>query len=95
MPIYEYLCPACQYRFTHFFASIRLAQESEPPTCPRCGHARPERVISRVAVLGERGPDAAEVAAERAAEERLASITPKEMIEKFRAEKQKRSQGGS
>jgi putative FmdB family regulatory protein len=91
MPIYEYLCPACQHRFTHFFASIRLAQESEPPACPRCGHALPERLISQVAVLGERGPDAAEVAAERAAEERMASITPKEMIEKLRAGKKPKS----
>jgi len=87
MPIYEYRCPACGHRFSHFYGSIRQAEGSPPPVCPNCGNPDVQRLISRVAVLGERGPDPAEVAAENAQAERMASITPKETIDKLRAGK--------
>lgn len=41
MPLYDYKCPECEYRFEarHGFS------ESAPP-CPECGHEEPKRVIT-------------------------------------------------
>lgn len=90
MPIYEYLCPACGERFDHYWRSVAAAEREPPPPCPACGHGETQRLISQVAVLGGLGGlTPSEQAAERAHEERLAKITPREQIEKFRAAKQK------
>lgn len=63
MPIYEYLCPACNRVYS--FLSPRMTVEAHP-TCPRCGATDLRRKISRFAFArgsGERaepgaGPDA-------------------------------------
>ncbi|GIV77224.1 zinc ribbon domain-containing protein [Litorilinea aerophila] len=92
MPIYEYTCLDCSHTYSHFWPSIRAAGESPPPPCPQCGSEQTERVISQVAVLGALGGlTPSEQAAQRAQEERLAKITPKEQIDKLRAGKQPRA----
>ena len=42
MPIYEYVCPACQHEFEE------LARQVDAPAgpCPACGHAGAERKLS-------------------------------------------------
>lgn len=49
MPIYEYLCPACNRIFSFL---VRSLGEKKEPTCPRCGGTQMERQISRFAVTG-------------------------------------------
>ncbi|HEU5087822.1 MAG TPA: zinc ribbon domain-containing protein [Roseiflexaceae bacterium] len=48
MPIYEYLCPACNGRFQKLVQGF-----NDPPglACPRCANTEVRRAISRVAVL--------------------------------------------
>ncbi len=48
MPIYEYLCPACNGRFQKLVQGF-----SDPPglACPRCGNTGVRRAVSRVAVM--------------------------------------------
>lgn len=87
MPIYEFECRACGYRFSEFYRTIQIAQEGRVPACPACQSQEIQRLVSSFAVHGPPRPDPAEVAAEKAAAERMASITPKEMIEKWRAGK--------
>ncbi len=48
MPIYEYVCPACNGRFQ------KLVQGFSDPlglACPRCGSAQVRRAVSRFATL--------------------------------------------
>ena len=48
MPIYEYLCPACNGRFQ------KLVQGFSDPAglaCPRCGNLQVNRAVSQVAVI--------------------------------------------
>ncbi|RME86049.1 MAG: zinc ribbon domain-containing protein [Caldilineae bacterium] len=90
MPIYEYQCQACGQVFSHFWRSIKAADEQSAPVCPQCESADTQRLVSQVTVLGSLGgltPE--EKKAENAYYEKLASITPKEQIEKFRAAKKK------
>lgn len=42
MPIYEYYCTACNGRFRHLAREI----DAPAPSCPRCGAAQVERLIS-------------------------------------------------
>lgn len=57
MPIYEYLCPACN-RIYSFLA--RSYDAEHDPTCPRCGARNLRRQVSRFAVVraGGRGAPA-------------------------------------
>ena len=89
MPIYEFKCRACGYRFSEFFRTMHSSDESIAPPCPRCHSTDTVRVVSSFAVHGPSQPDPQEVAAQKAYEERLASITPKEMIDKWRSSSKK------
>ena len=46
MPIYEYSCHACGYRFEEL---VSLAHAQEPQACPSCGGQDTERLVSRFA----------------------------------------------
>ena len=90
MPIYEYICTTCDHRFDHYWRSIRAAEEGQAPPCPACAGPATQRVMSQVAVLGGMGGlTPGEQAASSAQQERLASITPKEQIDKLRTGKKK------
>lgn len=90
MPIYEYTCTACGQHFDHYWRSIRAAEEGQAPPCPACASSETQRIMSQVAVLGGIGGlTPGEQAASAAQQERLASITPKEQIDKLRAGKKK------
>lgn len=96
MPIYDYACPACGERFSHYWRSWREAAAAGPPSCPACGHAHARRIVSPVAVLGQLGGlTPAEQEAEKRQYERMASILPKETIDKLRAGKKKAQESGS
>lgn len=94
MPIYEYICQDCQERFDRFWQSVRAAEQAaakrETPACPGCKSTATQRIVSQVAVLGSLGgatPEEQQAAAAQA--EKLASITPKEEIQKLQAQRQK------
>lgn len=92
MPLYDYRCRACGAAFTHLWRTMAAATDSTAPACPVCGSPGTQRVVSRVTVLGELGgltpgEKASESAAENAHWERVASMTPKEQIDKLRAGK--------
>ncbi len=96
MPIYEYECPACGERFSRYWRSWREAAAADPPSCPVCGDASCRRLVSSVTVLGELGGlTPAEQEAERRQQERMASILPKETIDKLRAGKKKAQESAS
>ena len=90
MPIYEFRCNHCGQRFSEFFRSMSSAAEGVKPPCPHCASEDTVRVVSSFAVHGPAGPDPGEVAAERKAAEREASITPREQIDKWRKAKGKK-----
>ncbi len=48
MPIYEYLCPACNGRFQKL---VRGFNDPSDLVCPRCGNSDVHRAISRFATL--------------------------------------------
>jgi len=86
MPIYEYVCLNCNYTFERFWHSIKAAEEAGPPTCPSCHSDATRRIVSQVAVLGSIGGlTPGEQAAAKAQEERLASVTPRDLINKLQA----------
>ena len=58
MPIYEYRCGACGTVFSYLFRSIKAAGEGDVPSCPECGSAEVQRLISKVAVLNDDPADA-------------------------------------
>ena len=84
MPIYEFKCAQCGARFAEFYRQMYSSGEMLPPPCPECHSVQTRRLISSFAIQGPSGPDVAEATAERAQAERLASITPKEQIDKWR-----------
>lgn len=49
MPIFEYLCPACNRVFSFF---VRNPSESKEPTCPQCHGGGMRKMISRFSVTG-------------------------------------------
>ena len=48
MPIYEFACPKCRRIFS--FLSKRVNPD-RPPTCPKCGHKKLKKEISRFAMI--------------------------------------------
>jgi putative FmdB family regulatory protein len=95
MPIYEYHCPHCGEIFSHLWTTISAAsaaaEQGQVPACPHCHHAHTQRVVSRVTVLGSMGgltPD--EQASRKAQEERRASFTPRETIDRLQANRDKK-----
>jgi putative FmdB family regulatory protein len=48
MPIYEYLCPACNGKFQKL---VRGFSDPAGLACPRCGNTEVRRAISRFATL--------------------------------------------
>jgi putative FmdB family regulatory protein len=51
MPLYEYICLACEDRF-----DARRALEGAEPSCPSCGADRVRRQLSMFASAGNGGP---------------------------------------
>ncbi|NMC02884.1 MAG: zinc ribbon domain-containing protein [Chloroflexi bacterium] len=49
MPIYEYICQDCQYRFD---ARRSMADADRPIACPKCGGTHARRGLSRFMVIG-------------------------------------------
>lgn len=47
MPIYEYRCGACNRKFSAFFRSISAVQAA---SCPSCGSADAQRLVSQFAI---------------------------------------------
>ena len=85
MPIYDYTCAVCGVTFSHFWRSMRAAQQGDLPVCTACGSNQTQRIISRVGVLGSMGGlTPPEQAAQGRQQARAASITPKEQIDKLR-----------
>ena len=88
MPIYEYICTDCHERFEKLARRVVKA-DTPPPPCPHCGSANTRRIVSAFARHGTPGVDYESLAAERAAAERKASITPRSLIEKWRSQEKK------
>ena len=87
MPIYEYVCQACETRFEKLVRQIDKAAVS--PACPNCDNPETQRVMSTFARHGEPGVDHEAIRAESAEAERTASITPKKQIDKWRSHRDK------
>jgi len=87
VPIYEFICNDCGHRFSKLYRTMSSAGQAPAPACEACASCNTRRTVSRFAVQGPGGPDAAEVASQRAADNRLASITPKEQIDEWRSAK--------
>ena len=83
MPLYEYVCQQCQFRFE----KLTRRTGSTPPSCPRCKNSDTQRILSTFAVHGKPRIDGEQVRAEKAQAERLASITPKSQIDKWESKK--------
>lgn len=83
MPIYEYLCQECGTRFEKLIRGTTGADST--PTCPSCESAATQRVLSSFAHHGGTAIDREAAQAERQQSERLASITPKAQIDKWRS----------
>ena len=95
MPIYEYVCQTCGETFDHWWRSVAAAQKAvaagESLACPACGSSETRRRVSQVAVLGGLGGlTPGEQQGVKAQEERLASITPKEQIQQFQANREQK-----
>jgi len=54
MPIYEFKCKSCQGRFEKLCS---LGESGEKLTCPKCGKAGPQRVMSGFAARSSGGGD--------------------------------------
>lgn len=52
MPIYEYQCEKCK-RVSSFL--VRNLATHKPPVCPKCGHSKMSRVLSRFATTRRGG----------------------------------------
>jgi putative FmdB family regulatory protein len=93
MPIYEYVCETCEERFEHFWISVSAAEKAAGTalTCPVCDSQETRRTVSQVAVLGELGGlTPSEHRGIQAQEERKASVTPKEQIQQFQANREQK-----
>ncbi len=49
MPIYEYLCPACNRVFSFL---VKVPGANRKPSCPKCGERSMKKMFSRFAVTG-------------------------------------------
>ena len=45
MPIYEFECTACKHSFERF---MKVDEDLEGVTCPKCGAMNPKKLIGRV-----------------------------------------------
>jgi putative FmdB family regulatory protein len=88
MPIYEYRCTICGERFERLRPMSGVAEDSPPP-CPACASNETRRAVAGFAVHGPAGADPQEITAQRAQEQRMASVTSKETIDKLRSAKKK------
>lgn len=93
MPIYEFVCAACGHRFSALFRHATTAEAGPCPPCPACQSATTRRALSTFAVQGAVPPSSGELAAQRHAENRAASVTSKEQISSWRANTKKQGQG--
>ncbi|MGO0122826.1 FmdB family zinc ribbon protein [Desulfothermobacter acidiphilus] len=55
MPIYEFRCSKCGYRFEKL---CPVGENGEKLTCPKCGNPAPQRVMSAFATRGVEGGSA-------------------------------------
>lgn len=55
MPIYEYMCNACNTKFDRLVRSMSAADGEAGPKCPECGSERTARALSIFAVSSEGG----------------------------------------
>ncbi len=53
MPIYEYQCRKCR-KTSNFL--VRNPKKHKPPACPKCGHSKMERLLSRFAAPSRGAP---------------------------------------
>ena len=83
MPIHEFRCRQCDHRFSEFFRRMLGSDEAGAVACPQCCSADTVRVVARFAVHGPSGADPQEQVAEWSHQQRMASITPKEQIDKW------------
>ena len=44
MPIYEFECTACRHVFERF---MKVSEDQEDVTCPKCGATNPKKLIGR------------------------------------------------
>ena len=94
MPIYEYICQDCDHRFDRYWPTAASAQDQQPD-CPDCASTATRRTISQVAVLGKLGGlTPQEQSAASAETAKTASYTPKEQIQTFQANKQRKREQG-
>ncbi|ACM06707.1 type I antifreeze protein (plasmid) [Thermomicrobium roseum DSM 5159] len=56
MPLYEYRCRVCGYRFEKL---VRLSQADQPIACPNCGTSETERLLSAFAARTSEGASSA------------------------------------
>ena len=49
MPIFEYQCAKCR-KVSSFL--VRSVASHKPPACPKCGHAKMDKLLSRFAAVG-------------------------------------------
>jgi putative FmdB family regulatory protein len=52
MPVYEYQCESCHYRFS---ALVSIKDSEELPQCPRCGAQDVHKLVSSVSVVRSAG----------------------------------------
>ena len=94
MPIYEYVCQDCDHQFDRLWPSVASAQDQQP-VCPDCASTATQRTVSQVAVLGKLGgltPQEQSAASTETA--RTASYTPKEQIQTYQANRQRKREQG-
>ncbi len=93
MPIYEYICLDCDHQFDRLWPTVASAQEQ--PACPDCAGSATKRTISQVSVLGGLGGlTPQEESASSAESAKAASYTPKEQIDTFQANRQRKREQG-
>ena len=94
MPIYEYVCQDCDHQFDRLWPSVASAQDQQP-VCPGCASTATQRTVSQVAVLGKLGGlTPQEQSAASAETAKSASYTPKEQIQTYQANRQRKREQG-
>jgi len=56
VPLYEYRCRVCGYRFEKL---VQLARADQPVACPNCGTSETERLLSAFAARTSEGASSA------------------------------------
>jgi putative FmdB family regulatory protein len=94
MPIYEYICQDCNHQFDRFWPTMASAQNQQP-VCLACASTATQQTVSRVAVLGKLGGlTPQEQSAASAETAKSASYTPKEQIQTYQANRQRKREQG-